>query len=93
MVETKFKNQYYISEKYEDGSCVITVLDDKQLFYDIPLKGCKFITDKDGFIADEFTDISLISIKEYVKENPHLTEYKLKIELRNRSLNILLSMF
>lgn len=57
---------FFKSEKLNDNSTVITVLKDDFNFFDINLKDCKFITNSNGFIADEFT---YIYIKGYVKQN------------------------
>lgn len=51
--EVKFLNDYFKSEKLSDGSTVITVLKDDFNFFNTNLKGCKFITDKNGYIADK----------------------------------------
>lgn len=89
MSKLLFKNEYFKSEKMEDGSTVVTVLKDKNRFYEVDMEGCKLITNKYGFIADEFTKEAMSKI-ESISEDIERIE-TLKLELRNRTLNTLLS--
>ena len=88
MSKVQFENEYFKSEKNNDGSFVITILKDDQNFYGVDMQDCKLITNSYGFIKDEFTEKALnnISAKCNTPEEIHL----LKCELRNRQLNTLI---
>ena len=83
-------HEYFISEKSDDGSIIVTILKDDNKFYGISLVGCKFITNKMGFTNDKFTEDVIIKIKE-VSNKLNLDELDLKCELRNRALNVIMS--
>ncbi len=89
---TQFENEYFKSEKKDDGTIIVTVLKDINEFFEINLEGCKFITNKFGFIKDEFTDRATDEIKKYCKIDTSYCEQTLKTELRCRTLNTLMSM-
>lgn len=86
-----FENEYFLSEKLDGNKRVVTVLKDDRCFYGINLKGCKFATNTFGFVEYEFTDKALKEIKLYCEANSANEEF-FKAELRNRTLNVLISM-
>lgn len=87
------KNEIFKSERLSDGSIVVTVLRDNNNFFGIDIEGCKFVTDKEGFVQDEFTEQATEQIKNCCKKKDFgYTEYELKIELRCRFLNTIMAM-
>lgn len=86
-----FKNTFFKSERLCDGSTVVTVLNDNDKFLGIDISLSKLITNKEGFIADIFTTDASEAIKKYSNETG-ISEYDIKIELRNRTLNRLMGM-
>lgn len=86
-----FKNEYFLSEKLDNGAIIITVLKDDRRFYGISLDECQFNTNPKGFIENNFTSLSYKEIQSYCKEN-NLDIQRFEEELRNRTLNALMSM-
>lgn len=87
------KNEYFKSEKMDDGSTVVSVLNDPNHFFGIDTTGSKLITDKNGFISDLYAEETLHQINLYCKnEDVNMNEYELKMELRCRTLNFFISM-
>lgn len=93
MNELLFKNDFFKSERLHDDSIAITILKDENKFFGINLEGCKLITNKDGYIEDIFSDNSIKAMHKYLSTHDNIfNSYdKLKIELRNRTLNVLIS--
>ncbi|MBP3917103.1 hypothetical protein [Clostridium sp.] len=89
--EVLLKNDYFLVEKYSDGSRAITILKDDRNFYDINLEDCKLCTNSEGFIDDNLTVEAIEKINNYCLAND-IDEFKFRLELRNLTLNCLLSM-
>lgn len=88
MDKVNFENEYF---RYEliNGEKVITILQDKNKFFGVDIAGCRFITDKDGLIKDDFTVNALHQMYKYCNENK-ASKNKLKLDIRNRNLNCLM---
>ena len=91
--EVKFINDFFKSEKVSDGSTIITILKDERNFFGINLEGCELITDNRGYIIDKFTNESLNHMREYLSrpDNEFKNLEDFKKELKNRTLNVLIS--
>lgn len=89
MSKVLFENEYFRSEKTSEGDYVVTVLKDDRNFHGINMEGCKLITTAKGFVDYELTDTVISSVDAMCnapKEKSLLIE-----ELRNRTLNVLIS--
>lgn len=84
-----FKNEFFKSEKTSEGAYIVTVLKDNRNFHGINLEGCRFTTTAEGFIDYELTE----SVEKALDDKCRTSEEKssLREELRNRTLNILIS--
>lgn len=89
MNKVNFENECFRSELI-NGETVITVLQDNNKFFNVDVTGCKFITDKNGYIKDDFTVEALHQMYKYCNENK-ASKNKLKLDIRNRNLNCLMS--
>lgn len=88
---TTFENDYFLCEKCEDGTTIVTVLKDEYNFFGISLENCKLICTQQGYINDKFTLETLAEIKKYSTQH-NISEHDLALELRCRILNVLISM-
>lgn len=86
-----FENEYFLCEKNIFHDSIITVKKDKMKFHGISLTGSKFINEYTGGAITRFSDSALEQINTYCKVH-NLNVDDLCSELRNRSLNTLISM-
>ena len=89
MNKVNFENECFRSELI-NGETVVTVLQDNNKFFNVDVTGCKFITDEKGCIKDDFTVEALHQIYKYCNKNK-ASKNKLKLDIRNRNLNCLMS--
>lgn len=86
-----YEDTYFLCEKNIFHDSIITVKKDYKKFFEIPLEGSVFINEYIGRALINFPEATSELIKDYCKKN-NLSEDALSSELRNRSLNTLLSM-
>lgn len=86
-----FENEFFRSERADDGSTVITIVKDGFRFEGVDLTGCKIITNAKGFCDDELTEGAKKEIK-HQSEIIKIKEEVLWYKKRNRMLTALMSM-
>ena len=86
-----YHNRYFKSEKLEDESIAITILEDPNKSNEVDMTGCILIHTKEGFIADKFTDKAIKTIETICKKSGEDVRKK-QLVFRNRVLNMFISM-